>query len=106
LRSTCRYGGSPITFVGAREGPVAASDRDGAQLALGGVVRHAQSPIIEEASERIPALEAVVDGLAGLAVLGDSGTLLAQSGLQLNDEGPAAFMAHTHAFWWRHAVDP
>src|SRR5689334_9408821 len=61
-------GGAPATFVGACEGPVAAPERNGTRLALGSVVGHAQSSIIEEADERIPALEAVVDGPAGLAV--------------------------------------
>ena len=42
------------------KGPVAASDRDGALFALGGVIRHSLS------TERIPTLEAVVDRLAGL----------------------------------------
>src|SRR5262245_5751042 len=46
----------PATFIGACEGPVAASDRDSAQLALGSIIRHAQPPIIEEAGERIPTL--------------------------------------------------
>ena len=95
----------PAAFVGAGEGPVAAPDRDGTQLALGGVVGHAQAAIIEEAGQRRPALEAVVDGLAGIAVLGDPGALLAQPGLQCNDERPAALGAHAHALRRRQAVD-
>jgi len=50
-------GGSPAAFVGAGEGPVAAPDGDGTQLALGGVVRHAETAVIEEAGQRRPALE-------------------------------------------------
>ena len=42
-------GGASAAFVRAGEGPVAAPDRDGTQLALGGVVGHAQSAIVEEA---------------------------------------------------------
>src|SRR5215207_4344076 len=72
-----RVDGSRATaaFVRAGEGPVATADRDGTQLALGGVVRHAQAAIVEEAGERAPALEAVVDRFAGLAVPGDPGAL-------------------------------
>ncbi len=50
-------GGAAAAFVGAGEGPVAASDGDTAQLALGGVVRYAQPAVVEEAGERGPALE-------------------------------------------------
>ena len=45
-----------------------AADGDGTQLALGGVVGHAEAAVVEEAGERGPALEAVVDGLGGLAL--------------------------------------
>jgi hypothetical protein len=74
-----RVGGSrpPATFVGSGEGPVAAPDRNGTQLTLRSIVRHAETSIVEEAGERCPALEAVVDGLTGLAVLGNPGALLA-----------------------------
>jgi hypothetical protein len=78
---------------------------DGTQLTLGGVVRHAEAAVVEEARERSPAFEAVVDGLASLAVFGDSGALLAQPGLQRDDERHASLIANTHAFLWRHAVD-
>ena len=64
-------------FVGASKGPILSPHGDGAQLALRGVIRHAEAPVVEEARERTPSLEAVVDGLAGLAVLGDPPALLA-----------------------------
>jgi len=95
----------PATFVGAREGPIAATNRHGTQLALGGIVRHAQSAVVKEASECSPALEAVIDGFAGLAVLGDPCALLAQPGLQCDDEWAAALMARSHALLRRQAVD-
>ena len=53
----------------------------------------------------IPALEAVVDRLAGLAVLGDPGALLAQPGLQRDDERSAALVAHARTLLRRQAVD-
>ena len=61
-------GGAAAAFVRAGEGPVVAADRDAAQGPLGGVVGHAQAAIVEEASERRPALEAVVDRLGGVAL--------------------------------------
>ena len=65
-----RVDGSCTTaaFVGACEGSILASQGDGPQLALSGVVRHAQAAVVEEARECRPALEAVVDGFAGLTV--------------------------------------
>ena len=53
--------------------------------------------VVEEAGERSPALEAVVDGLAGIAVLGDPGALLAQPAFKIDDKWPAVLMAHAHA---------
>ena len=53
--------GAPAAFVGAGEGPVVSPERNGPQLAFGGVVRHAKAPVIEEAGEGVPAVEAVVD---------------------------------------------
>src|SRR5262249_46977490 len=47
----------------------------------------------------------VVDGLAGLAVLGDLRTLLTQPGPQRYDEWTAALTAHIHALLRRQAVD-
>ena len=62
-------------------------------------------PVIEEAGERAPAFETVVDGLACLAVFGDPGALLAQPPPQFDDKRPAALIAHAHALLWRHAID-
>jgi hypothetical protein len=39
-----------------------------AQRPLGGIVGHAQPPVIEEAGERWPPLEAVIDRLGGIAL--------------------------------------
>ena len=48
--------GATAAFVRTGEGPVAAPDRDATQLSLGGVVRHAEAAVIEEAGKRTPAL--------------------------------------------------
>lgn len=45
-------------------GPMA----NGAQLALGVVIRDAELPIVEEARERTPTLEGMIDRFAGLTM--------------------------------------
>ena len=75
-------------LVGASEGPVLPPHRDGTNLTFGGVVRHAQPSIIEEAREGRPALEEIVDGLTRLAVLGDFSALFTQPSLQSDEERP------------------
>ena len=89
-------GGAPAAFVGAGEGPVVSSHGDGPQLAFGGIVRHAKAAVIEEAGEGVPAVEAVIDGLGRVAVLGELGALLAQPSLQLDDQRATALLAHAH----------
>ena len=79
-------GGASATFVGAGEGPVVATDRDAAQRPLGGIVGDAKATVIEEARERGPALETVVDRLGGLVLCGELGALRSQPGLQLGDQ--------------------
>ena len=53
----------------------------------------------------VPAVEAVVDRLGRLAVLGEPGALLAQPSLQLDDQRPATLLAHAQALLRRKAVD-
>src|SRR5262245_31658948 len=48
---------------------------------------------------------AVVKRLAGIAVLGDFGTLLAQPALQCDHERPAALLAHAHALLRRELLN-
>ncbi len=52
-----------------------------------------------------PVLEAVVDRLGGLALAGEFCTVLAEPGLQLDDEWSAALVADADALLRRHAVD-
>src|SRR5689334_10706786 len=54
--------GAAAAFVRTGKGPVAAPDGDGAQGAFGRVVAHAEPAVVEEATERGPAVEAVGDG--------------------------------------------
>ena len=98
-------GGAPAAFVGAGEGPVLSPEGNGPQLAFGRVVRHAKSPIIEEAGEGVPAVEAVVDRFGRVAVFGEPGTLFAQPSLQFDAQWPATLLAQAQALLWHAAVD-
>ena len=82
-------GGAAPAFVGAREGPVVAADRERPDRTLGGVVGHAQTAVVEESRQRYPAGEAVGDRLGDLALAGEPGALLAQPALQRDYERPA-----------------
>ena len=57
-----------IVEFGGLDQRVHGPDRDAAQRPLGGIVGHAQPPVIEEAGERWPPLEAVIDRLGGIAL--------------------------------------
>ena len=61
-------GGALGAAVRSGEGPVRPSDGDAAQGALGGVVRHADAAILEEAGQRAPSLETVGDGFSEFAL--------------------------------------
>src|SRR5260363_80824 len=98
-------GGAAAAFVGAGKGPVLAAECNSAQLALGSVVGHAQPAIVDEAREHLPALEAVVDRLRGLALAGELGASLAQEGVKLIDEGAATRITRGFALVRRQAVD-
>src|SRR5229473_1322973 len=96
---------APTAFVGACERPVTAADGDAAQRPLGGVIRHAQAAVVEEAGERGPAIEAVLDRLGDLVARGQLAALLAQPTLQCDDQRPAALVAHALALVRRRAID-
>jgi hypothetical protein len=98
-------GGAVAAFVGAGERPVLAAQGDAAQRAFGGVVRHAQAAVVEEAGERIPALESIIDSLAGLASAGEFGPALAQESVQISNERAAALGAQREAFCGRKPID-
>jgi hypothetical protein len=55
-------------FIGTGEGPVVASQGDGADFQFGCIVAHAQAAVGEEASERRLALAAVIHGTPSHAV--------------------------------------
>ena len=58
--------GTMAAGVRAGEGSVLSSDRHTTQCSFGGVVGEADAAVVEEAGERCPAVEQVVDGLSGV----------------------------------------
>src|SRR5512134_797341 len=98
-------GGSLGTDIGTSEGPVMAADGDAPQRAFGNVVGHAQAAVVEEADQGRPALQAVVDGLGGLALGGQPGALLAQPAFELGHQRSAALVTPAPAVFRREAID-
>lgn len=76
--------------IRAAEQPRLAAQGDAAQRALGGVVAEADAAIVEEADERGPAPQHVVDGLGQIVSAGELVARLVQPSLQFGDEGLAA----------------
>jgi len=85
-------GGAAAALVGAGEGPVAAANRNAAQSALGGVVAEAETAVVEEAKQSVPAVQAVGDRLGNLAVGRQLGVLLAQPCPQFLGQRSAAIV--------------
>src|SRR6202795_5376375 len=70
-------GGTMAASVRTGEGPVSSSDRHTPQRSFGGVVRKTDAAVVEEAGERCPAVEKVVDRLSGIVLGGEQCSLLA-----------------------------
>ena len=80
--------------VGAEEGPVATSERERADGALGGVVGHLQAAVVGEATERLPAVQAVPDGFGQVALAAEALQTGLQIGLQVGQQRRALGLAH------------
>ena len=78
--------GSLIAAVRPAEHPRFASQRDAAQRPLGGIVRQAHAPIVEEQRECGPAFQYLVDGLGEIVATRELGSLLAQVDLKFLDQ--------------------
>ena len=91
--------------VRAAEGPVAAADRDAANGSLGGIVRQADAAVVEEARERLPVIEGVVDRFGKRALRGELLALASEPFLEAVDEWLRALPARGQPLGWRPAVD-
>jgi len=83
--------------IRAAEQPSLVTERDAAQRALGGVVGEADAAFVEEARERIPALEHVEAGLGQVMTARQLGNLLGEPDVQLRSR---SFLAPTSAPLW------
>jgi len=64
-------GGTITASVRTGKGPVSSSDRHTPQRSFGGVVRKTDAAVVEEAGERCPAVEEVVDRFGGIVLGGE-----------------------------------
>src|SRR5712664_3172884 len=68
-------GGTVAARVRTGKGPVSSSDRHTSQRSFSGVVRKTDAAVVEEAGERCPAVEKVVDRLGGIVLGGEQRSL-------------------------------
>src|SRR5664279_5768465 len=87
------------------EGPVSSSDRHAPQRSVGGVVRKTDAAVVEEAGERCPAVEKVVDRLGGIVLGGEQRSLLVHPDFKLGNERSRLFTAHGKPLLRRFAVN-
>jgi hypothetical protein len=80
--------------LAAGEGPIAPSQGDASQCALGAIVGHADPAIVEEAGEVVPAPEHVVDRLQDLGGSREGFALAQQPGMHVFEKRPALFLAY------------
>ena len=69
------HGRALTTAIGTGEEPRLATERDAAQLPLGGIVSEADLPVVEEAREGGPSLEHVIHRLGDIGMSGEPCTL-------------------------------
>jgi hypothetical protein len=87
-------GGTVGATRAAGEGPVAPSQGDASQCALGTIVGQADPAIVEEAGEVVPAPEHVVDRLQDLGGAREGFALTQQPGVHVLEKRLALFLAH------------
>ena len=98
--------GALAAAVGPEEGPVATTERQRADRALGRVVAHLQAPVLGEAAERFPAIETVSDGFGEIALAADPGQARLEIGLEIGEEGNALRLADSEPDLGALAIDP
>ncbi len=78
--------------------PVLATERDRTHLVLDPVVVDGQLPIVQEARERLPSPQAVVNGPCRGRAIRHPGSVFAEPGVQLVHNRSAVLLAHTQPF--------
>jgi hypothetical protein len=85
-------GGALAATIGAAEQPRFAAERDAAESALGGVVGEADAVVVEEAGERVPALEHVEAGLGQIMAARELGDWVGEPDVELGHQRRAEFL--------------
>ena len=98
-------GGALAAAIRATEQPRLATERDAAERALGGVVAEADAAVVEEAGERIPALEHVEAGFGQIMAARELADLLGEPGVELCHQPRAEFLTNREALGRRLAID-
>lgn len=88
-----RHGGGTFgAAAGARKQPRFSTEGKTSKRALGGIVRQAGSPVVEERRKAVPAPEHVVDGFDDGRRARERDALLAEPGAQVIDERATALL--------------
>lgn len=80
---------APSTAIRSTEQPGLPAKCDASQASFGGVVREANSPVLQEQREARPTLEDVVERLGQVMAAGQFGELFAHVDLKVLDQRPA-----------------
>src|SRR6202043_1606909 len=105
-RDHCQHDGGTVGApLAAGEGPVSPSQGDAPQGALSTIVGQADSAIVEEAGEVVPAPEHVVDRLEDLGGAREGFALTQQPGVHVLEKRLALFLAHGAPLVGATAVD-
>ena len=91
--------------VGTEERPVSAPERERTDSALSRIVGHLQAPVLGEAAERLPAVEAVAYRLGKLALAADPTEACLQVSFEVHEQGRAARLAHGTPVFSALAID-
>ena len=99
-------GGMLPAAIRAAEQSCLAAERDAALRALDGVVGEADAAIVEEARERVPALERVEAGLGQFVAARQLGDLLGEPSMELGHHRRAEFLTGGKLIGGALAVNP
>src|SRR6267378_6992297 len=75
------------------------------RCSFGGVIRKTDAAVFEEAGERCPSVEKVVDRLCGIILCGEQRSLLVHPDFKLGNERPRLFTAHGKPLLRRFAIN-
>jgi len=98
-------GGALATAIRAAEKPGLATERHAAERPFGGVVGEAYLAAVEDATERVPAPQHVVDRLGGIVAPRQLADLCGKPGVELSHQRGAVLLAYGEPLGGSLAVD-